>query len=77
MSPEAVKEVYQGSFRHGLESSNHLIVRFDELNGTWDNILAELWNDADARAEDILPQVEEAVNAALLRIAEEEKWEFQ
>jgi multiple sugar transport system substrate-binding protein len=77
MDPEDVREVYQGAFRHGLESSNHMMVRFDELNQTWDNLLAELWNDPNARAEDVLPRVESAVNAALVRIAEEEGWEFR
>jgi multiple sugar transport system substrate-binding protein len=72
MTPEQVKEVYQGSFQHGLESSNHLIVRFDEVNSTWDNILGEFWNDPEGSAAEILPQVEAAVNEVLVRIAEEE-----
>jgi multiple sugar transport system substrate-binding protein len=77
MDPDDVQEVYQGAFRHGLESSNHMMVRFDELNQTWDNLLAELWNDPNARAENVLPRVEAALNAALVRIAEEENWEFR
>ena len=36
MEPDAVKEVYQGAFT-GLESSNHLMVRWDELNQIWNN----------------------------------------
>ncbi len=77
MSPEDVKTVYQGAFSNGLESSNHLMVGFDEINSTWDNLLGELWNNADARAEDILPDVEEALTEVLLRIAEEEGHTFE
>jgi multiple sugar transport system substrate-binding protein len=77
MTPEQVKEVYQGSFRHGLESSNHLMVRFDELSSTWDNLLGEYWNDPAGNAAEVLPQVEEAVNEVLTRIAEEAGFEFK
>lgn len=77
MDPADVKDVYQGAFTNGLESSNHLMVGFDEINGTWDNLLAELWNSADAQAADILPGVEEAVTEVLLRIAEEEGYTFE
>jgi multiple sugar transport system substrate-binding protein len=76
MSADDVREVYQGAFRHGLESSNHMMVRFDELNQTWDNLLSQLWNDPNARAADILPEVEAAVTDAMRRIAEEENWSF-
>ena len=67
-----MKEVYQGAFTHGLESSNHLMVRFDEINSTWDNLLAEFWNTPDMQATDILPEVETAVNDVLQRIQEAE-----
>lgn len=77
MQPEDVKQVYQGAFAHGYESSNHLMVRFDELNQTWDNLLSELWNNPDAKAADILPNVEAAVNEALERIAQEAEYEFK
>ena len=77
MSPEDVKTVYQGAFPNGVESSNHLMVGFDEINSTWDNLLGELWNNPDARAEDILPGVEEALNKVLARIAEEQGYSFE
>jgi multiple sugar transport system substrate-binding protein len=77
MQPEQVKQVYQGSFKHGLESSNHLIVRFDEVNATWDNVLGDFWNDPAGNAAEVLPQVEEAVNEVLTRIAQEEGYEFK
>ena len=69
--------MYQGAFPNGVESSNHLMVGFDEINSTWDNLLGELWNNPDARAEDILPGVEEALNKVLARIAEEQGYSFE
>jgi multiple sugar transport system substrate-binding protein len=77
MEPEAVKEVYQGAFRHGLESSNHLMVRWDELNQIWNNSLSAFFLDPSARAEDVLPQLEEELTAALERIADEEGYTFE
>lgn len=73
MEAEDVKTVYEGSFSHGLESSNHMMVRFDEMNSTWDNLLSALWDDPSAQAAEVLPGVEEAVNEVLQRIGEEEK----
>ena len=77
MEADAVKEVYQGAFSNGLESSNHLMVRFDELNSTWDNLLAGFWNDPNATAADVLPEVEAAVNEVLQRVAEDAGHTFQ
>lgn len=77
MDPEDVKTVYQGAFQNGLESSNHLMVGFDEINSTWDNMLGEFWNDPDGQAADLLPGIEEAVSEVLVRIAEEEDFSFE
>ncbi len=68
MAPEKMKEVFEGAFTHGRESSNHLLVRWDELNTTWNNILSSYWDDPEGKAADVLPQVEQAVNEALQRI---------
>jgi len=76
MDAADVKEVYQGSFRYGFESSNHLLVRWDELNQIWGNLLTDLFNDPDGKAADVLPQLEQDLTDALLRIAEDEGHEF-
>jgi len=76
MDPADVKEVYQGSFRYGFESSNHLLVRWDELNQIWGNLLGDFFNDPDGKAADVLPQLEQDLTDALLRIAEDEGHEF-
>jgi multiple sugar transport system substrate-binding protein len=71
MPPEKMKQVFEGAFTHGRESSNHLLVRWDELNTTWGNILTPFFDDPEGKAADVLPQVEQAVNEALQRINSE------
>jgi multiple sugar transport system substrate-binding protein len=68
MPPDKMKQVFEGAFTHGRESSNHLLVRWDELNTTWNNILQPFWDDPEGKAETVLPEVEAAVNEALTRI---------
>jgi multiple sugar transport system substrate-binding protein len=72
MEPDKVKQVYQGAFAHGLESSNHLMVRWDELNQIWNNSLSAYFLDPAGQAADVLPPLDEELTAALQRIAEEE-----
>jgi multiple sugar transport system substrate-binding protein len=73
MKPEEMKQVFEGAFSHGRESSNHLLVKWDELNQTWVNLMDPFWNDPEGKAADILPEVETAVNDALTKIIEESK----
>jgi len=72
MDPADVKEVYQGAFPHGLESSNHLIVRWDELNQIWGNSLNPYFNDPAGDTAAILATVEQDTNSALELIRSEE-----
>jgi multiple sugar transport system substrate-binding protein len=72
MEPEQVKQVYQGAFPHGLESSNHLIVRWDELNQIWNNSLSAWIQDANADTAQVLTELEAQLTEALVRIQEEE-----
>jgi multiple sugar transport system substrate-binding protein len=72
MEPDQVKQVYQGAFQYGLESSNHLMVRWDELNQIWNNTLSAYFLDPAGNAAEIMPALEEELTAALQRIAEEE-----
>jgi len=73
MPADKVKEVFEGAFTHGRESSNHLLVRWDQLNQTWTNDLATFWTTPDAKAEDVLKQVETDVNKDLQQIIQEQK----
>jgi multiple sugar transport system substrate-binding protein len=68
MEPAKMKQVFEGAFSHGRESSNHLLVKWDSLSQAWTNILDPFWSDPEAKAADVLPQVEEAVNAQLTTI---------
>jgi multiple sugar transport system substrate-binding protein len=72
MDPADVKEVYQGAFAHGLESSNHLIVRWDELNQIWGNSLTPYFLDPEGDTAAVLATVEQDMNAALELIRSEE-----
>jgi len=73
MAPDKVNEVFTGAFTHGRESSNHLLVKYDELSSTWDNALGPFNSDPQGKAADVLPQIQTDVNAALKRITEENK----
>jgi multiple sugar transport system substrate-binding protein len=72
MEPDKVKEVYQGAFAHGLESSNHLIIRWDELNQIWGNSLTPYFNDPAGDTAAVLATIEQDSNAALELIRSEE-----
>jgi multiple sugar transport system substrate-binding protein len=71
MAPDKVKEVFTGAFTHGRESSNHLLVKYDELSSIWTNGLSTFDTDPEGKAADVLPQVEADVNDALKRVREE------
>lgn len=77
MKPEQVKQVYQGAYKYGQESSNHLIVRYDEINQTWNNALSAFNNDANGDAAQLVQQLETETNNVLQKIAKEEKHEFK
>jgi multiple sugar transport system substrate-binding protein len=72
MDPEKVKQVYQGAFKYGLESSNHLIVRWDEIDQIAGNSLSAYFLDPEGQASDVLPALEQELTDALQRIAKEE-----
>jgi multiple sugar transport system substrate-binding protein len=65
------QEVFEGAYTHGHESSNHLIVNWDQLWQTWRNYLDPWWVDPEGDAATILATVEEEVNAALQDIKSE------
>jgi multiple sugar transport system substrate-binding protein len=77
MEPDKVKQVYQGAFAHGLESSNHLLVRWDELNQIWGNSLTPYFNDPSGDAAATLSTIEQDLNSALELIADEEGHTFE
>lgn len=72
MRPEQAVAVYRGAFAYGVESSNHLLVGWDELNRLWEERLVAFFDDPQARAADVLPRLEGELTDALQRIAKEE-----
>ncbi len=77
MEPEKMKEAFEGAFEHGRESSNHMLARWDQLNQIWTNNLDPFWTDENAKAEDMLADIEEQTNAALEQIQQEVQEDIQ
>lgn len=73
MEPDKMKEVFEGAFEHGRESSNHLIVNWDELNQIWGNAFSTYWTEENANTQEMLTTVEQQTNEALQRIAAEKE----
>jgi len=71
MTHQEAEEGFLGAYDYGVESSNHLLVRWEELNEIWTNLLGSLWNQPDAKAAEVMPKVQEAVQEAADRISEE------
>lgn len=65
------QEAFVGVYAHGRESSNHLLVKYNELSQTWDNTIGPFWSDPEAKAADMLPGLEADVNDALKRVKDE------
>ncbi len=69
--PAEARAIWEGGITNGRESSNHLMVRFDELNQLWDNTLPTLWDDPSATAEAVLNVIQPQLNETLARIKAE------
>jgi multiple sugar transport system substrate-binding protein len=67
------EQAFIGAFSHGRESTNHLLIKYDEASQVWDNAIGPFWNDPNAKATDLMPQLEKDVNDALSRIKTEVK----
>jgi multiple sugar transport system substrate-binding protein len=70
MTPEEVEELHLGALKHGRESPNHLLVRFDQLNQVVNSALDPIFNN-EAEAADVLPEANEELEEALKSIKEE------
>jgi len=72
MAPEKVKEVFLGSLKHGRESPNHLLVKFDQLDSVVSPAADQIFNNT-AKPADILPTANKDLIEALKRIQSEYK----
>jgi multiple sugar transport system substrate-binding protein len=73
MPADKFEQAFIGAFSHGRESTNHLLIKYDEASQVWDNAIGPFWSDPEAKAADLMPQLETDVNDALKRISEELK----
>lgn len=71
MKPEDMKTVFEGAFKYGRESSNHLIVKWNDLNTIWSNNLDPYFSDPNADTKKMLTTVEQQTNAKLQQIISE------
>ena len=69
--PEDMKTVFEGAFTHGRESSNHMMVQWDELHQIWVNAYTNFFNDPAATPDQMLQDIESQTNEALKRIKSE------
>ncbi len=70
MTPEEVKENHLGALRHGRESPNHLLVKFDQLNQVVSAALDPIFNN-EAKAVDVLPDANTQLEEAMQQIKAE------
>jgi multiple sugar transport system substrate-binding protein len=70
MTPEEVKEVHLGALKHGRESPNHLLVRFDQLNEVVNAAVSPIMNN-EASPADVLPKANEQLTETLKKIQAE------
>ncbi len=71
MKPEDMQKVFEGAFTHGRESSNHLLVRWDQLFQVWDNQYTTYFSNANADTKQMLQTLEQQTNEQLEQIKAE------
>jgi len=72
MTPEEVKAVHLGALKHGRESPNHLLVRFDQLNQIVSSAVDPIMNNEKTPSQ-TLPDANKALIEALKQIQAEYK----
>lgn len=73
MTPEEAEESFMGAYKYGLESSSHLIVRWDEIAQEWSNSLDAFWVSPQMAAEEAMQELDTNVEQTLRRIKAEEE----
>jgi len=73
MTPAEVRECYLGAFDYGIESSNHLMIRWSELDGVYQRWMDIFWNSPTTTASDLLPSLDADFEAILQKIKQEEE----
>lgn len=67
IDPELIKQVYDGANTHGVESYNHLIANYSQINELFINELQPVQN-GDKKPAEALPELQEKLNKLLERV---------
>jgi len=67
IDPKQIQQVFDGAYKYGYESYNHLISNYSQINELFINELASVEN-GDKKVEDVLPGIEEKLKKLLERV---------
>ncbi|RUS47476.1 ABC transporter substrate-binding protein [Cohnella sp. AR92] len=70
IAPEQLKQVFEGAYKYGFESYNHLISNYSQINELFINELASVEN-GDKKVEEVLPGIQEKLTKLLERVNKE------
>ncbi|ULL15824.1 extracellular solute-binding protein [Paenibacillus sp. H1-7] len=66
IDPKQIKEVYEGAFKYGFESYNHLISGYSQINELFINELASVEN-GEKKVEEVLPGIQDKLSKLIQR----------
>ncbi|WP_040950668.1 ABC transporter substrate-binding protein [Gorillibacterium massiliense] len=67
IDPAQIKQVYEGAYKYGFESYNHLISNYSQINELFINELASVEN-GQKKVEDVLPGINSKLKELLDRV---------
>ncbi|MFD0712520.1 ABC transporter substrate-binding protein [Paenibacillus sp. GCM10027626] len=67
IDPAGIKQVFEGAYKYGFESYNHLISNYSQINELFINELAGVEN-GEKKVEDVLPGIEQKLKDLLARV---------
>lgn len=67
IEPTQIKQVYEGAFKYGFESYNHMMDNYSQINELFINELAGVEN-GDKKVEEVLPIIQEKLKKLLGRV---------
>ncbi|NIK78294.1 multiple sugar transport system substrate-binding protein [Paenibacillus castaneae] len=67
IEPKGIQQVFDGAYKYGFESYNHLISNYSQINELFINELAGVEN-GDKQVENVLPDIEKKLKDLLARV---------
>jgi len=67
IAPDQIKQVFDGAYKYGFESYNHLISNYSQINELFINELASVEN-GEKKAADALPDIQDKLTKLLERV---------